>query len=352
FEQGSGDSKSDLHELKAYVLAKLMWNPNADLSKIINEFLTGYYGNAASDLRQYFDKIEKAVIDSDNGLIIYGYPTSGMESYLTPQLLKEYSRIFDAAEKSVENQPEYLERVKIARLPLEYAILEIAKRNASDDLYIFKIEDTTFTVNPKMKERLNNFVTIANKAGIKNLHERGTSPDEYFAEMNKYFKEGIILHKAYKKDVKILSELNPKYAVDGSKTLTDGIKGEANYFFNWLGFEATEFEGIVDLNNETNIKQIRTDFLQEIKSWIWLPIKVEYFVSNSGIDFKKVGEVKNKVDEKKEGIFMESFVLNTSAKASNVKVKTKSLIHPPKWHLGYSNGEGKSWIFIDEIVVN
>ncbi len=106
FEQGSGDSYSDLHELKAYVLAKLMWNPNANVDDIINEFLTGYYGDAGPHIRTYFDKIHKAVKDSNKGLIIYGYPTTGMDSYLTPSLLKDYSQIFDEAEKSVKDKAE------------------------------------------------------------------------------------------------------------------------------------------------------------------------------------------------------------------------------------------------------
>jgi hypothetical protein len=352
FTQGSGDSYSDLHELKAYVLAKLMWNPDANVDDIINEFLTGFYGNAGPYIRTYFDKIHKAIKDSNKGLIIYGYPTTGMDSYLTPSLLKAYSQIFDEAENSVKDKAEYLERVKFARLPLEYAILEIAKRNASEELYIFKINEKDFTVNPKMKDRLTNFVNLANKAGIKNIHERGTTPDEYLNSMQSYFKEGIALHKAYKKGVKLLAEPHPNYSVEGGKTLSDGIKGEANYFFNWLGFEATEFEAVVDLQSEINITNIRTDFLQEVKSWIWLPKKVEYFVSVNGVDFKKIGEVKNEIDTKRTGIFTQPFILNTNTKAKYVKVKTESLITPPKWHLGYDNGRGKAFIFIDEIVIN
>ncbi len=170
--------------------------------------------------------------------------------------------------------------------------------------------------------------------------------------MQTYFKEGIVLHKAYKKDVKLLTEPHPNYSVEGGKTLSDGIKGEANYFFNWLGFEAKEFEAIVDLQSETNIENIRTDFLQEVKSWIWLPKKVEYFVSDDGVDFNKIGEVKNKIDTKRTGIFTEPFTLNKKTKARYVKVRTESLITPPKWHLGYDNGKGKAFIFIDEIVIN
>ncbi len=351
FEQGSGDSKSDMHELKAYVLANLMWNPNADVENIINEFLNGYYGKAGKYINEYFHLMHNSLKKSGAGLIIYGYPSNGKDSYLTPELLDKYSELFKQAEKSVADDSLLLSRVKTARLPLEYAILELSKLNISEKYRIFNIENNKVIVNKKMKDLLENFVQIANKSGINSLHERGFSPDKYYADMQKYFKEGMMIHKAYHKDIKILSELSPKYSVGGANTLVDGVLGEANYFFNWLGFEGNEFEAVVDLKEETKINSIRINFLQEVKSWIWLPKIVEYYISNDGKNFKKIGDVKNIIDEKKEDIFTEPFTIKTNENARYVKIKTKSLIHCPRWHIGYNNGTGKAWLFVDEIIV-
>ncbi|MCB9208903.1 MAG: DUF4838 domain-containing protein [Ignavibacteriales bacterium] len=352
FEQGSGNSWSDMHELKAYVLAKLMWNPNADVNKIINEFIYGYYGKAAQYIIQYFEIRQSAVQNSNDGLIIYGYPRTGINSYLTPALLMEYTQIFDKAEQSVIDDPKYLERVRAARIPLEYAILEIAKLNVNDDLRIFIPNENDFDVNKKMIERLDFFVSNANITGIERIHERGLSPDEYNSQMQKYFREGMIIHKGYKKNIEILSDIHPNYTANGASTLTDGITGEANYFFNWLGFEANEFEAIVDLNESMDISSIRTNFLQEVKSWIWLPKSVEYYISNNGINFTKIGEVKRRTKETQTGIFTESFSLSLkNKKARYVKVKTNSLINCPVWHIGHNHGNGKAFIFIDEIIV-
>ncbi len=254
FEQGSGDSKSDLHELKAYVLAKLMWNPDANVPNIINEFMNGYYGDAGKYIKEYFQTMHSALKKSGQGLIIYGYPSNGKDSYLTPELLDKYTKLFNDAEQSVSNDSLFLSHVKTARLPLEYAILELSKLNVSDNYRIFNIVNNKVVVNQKMKDLLADFVEEANKSGIKSLHERGYSPDEYYADMQKYFKDGMIIHKAYHKDVKILSELSPKYSVNGSSTLTDGVTGEANYFFNWLGFEGNEFEAVVDLKENNKNK--------------------------------------------------------------------------------------------------
>ena len=170
--------------------------------------------------------------------------------------------------------------------------------------------------------------------------------------MQKYFIEGMVIHKGYKKNIEILSDIHPNYTANGASTLTDGITGEANYFFNWLGFEANEFEAIVDLNESMDISSIRTNFLQEVKSWIWLPKSVEYYISNNGINFTKIGEVKRRTKETQTGIFTESFSLSLkNKKARYVKVKTNSLINCPVWHIGHNHGNGKAFIFIDEIIV-
>jgi hypothetical protein len=352
FEQGSGDSKSDMHELKAYLLAKLMWNPDADVENIISEFLNGYYGKAGKYISEYFHLMHNALKKSGKGLIIYGYPSNAKDSYLTPDLLDQYTKYFDEAEQSVADDTVYLNRVKTARLPLEYAKLELSKLNISGKYRIFNIVNNKVVVNQKMKDLLENFVKEADRSGIKSLHERGYSPDQYYSDMQKYFKEGMIIHKAYHKDVKILSTVSPNYSADGPQTLVDGVIGEPNYYFNWLGFEGNEFEAVVDLKKKTDINSIRTDFLQEVKSWIWLPKSVEYYVSDDGKNFTKVGEVKDTISEKREGIFTEPFACKVNnVKARYVKVQTKSLIHCPRWHIGYNNGQGKAWLFVDEIVV-
>lgn len=353
FEQGSGDSWSDFHELKAYVLAKLMWNPDEDINAVKNEYFNGYFGKAAPKVKEYFDLIDSSLVKSGDKLIIYGYPSTGKDSYLKPELLDKYSEIFDESEKVVKDDVKYLKRVKEVRLPLEYAILELSKLNVSAKYSIFNIDDNKVSVKDGMKEKLYNFVNGAKEAGIKSLHERGLSPDEYYSSMQKYFNEGFTIHKAYKKNVKVISQIHPNYLVKGPQTLTDGTIGEANYFFNWLGFEATEFEAVVDLEEMTDINLVRTNFLQEIKSWIWLPKSIEYFVSGDDVNYVKIGEVKNKIDEHKDGIFTEPFTLNVNnIKARYIKVKTHSLINCPRWHIGYNNGKGKAFIFVDEIIVD
>ena len=61
-----GQGASHIHgtefaELRAWVLAKLMWEPSQDVDKLIDEFLDGYYGPAAGPIREYITTLQNSV---------------------------------------------------------------------------------------------------------------------------------------------------------------------------------------------------------------------------------------------------------------------------------------------------
>ena len=57
FLQGSNSKGGggELAELRGYLCAKLLWNPDRDYQSILTEFTNGYYGPAAARLRDYVD---------------------------------------------------------------------------------------------------------------------------------------------------------------------------------------------------------------------------------------------------------------------------------------------------------
>ncbi len=118
FEQGNYHSRGgEFAELRAWVLAKLMWNPERDADALIDEFLKGYYGAAAPRIRAYIDLIHDAVEETDHYLNIHSTATA---PFLTLDVLSQAARHFDGAEAAVADQPDVLMRVRIARLPVRY----------------------------------------------------------------------------------------------------------------------------------------------------------------------------------------------------------------------------------------
>jgi len=121
FEQGdAGSSCSDFPELRAWLLAHLMWNPAQDTGALMNEFLSGYYGPAAWPLRRYIDHLQDALSRSGAAMHCYAQDTS---AWLSLDDINKATLLFDEAQSAVKGDPALEARVKRARLPLDYAWL-------------------------------------------------------------------------------------------------------------------------------------------------------------------------------------------------------------------------------------
>lgn len=349
FEQGSGRSRSEFQELRTYLLAKLLWNPKANVGALIDDFTDGYYGRAAPSLRRYIQLLHSSLDKSGGDLQIYGYPFDGFRTYLTPALLGQYAGLFNKAEAAAGGETEILKRVKCARLPLEFAILEISKRNVTPRLSTFIRKKGGFGLNPEMPGRLDAFAEWANRVGFLALNENGTPPDAYKSATEEFFSAGAINHIALDRPAHLLTPASEKYPVGGARALTDGLKGTRDYHSNWLGFEGTEMEATIDLGTATRIQSISAAFLQDANSWIWIPEQVEFSISKTGAVFEKTGSLEGTTDPHASGEIVENFSCTFSPQeARYIKIKTRSVLQCPAWHKGAG---GKAWIFTDEIVV-
>jgi hypothetical protein len=349
FQQGCGANVGEFGELRTYLIAKLLWNPDCNIDSVMNDFLSGYYGAAGRDIRAYIDMMHDALERSGRGLGIYGYPYNAIDSYLTPSLIEEYSHIFDRAESNVGGNPMFLERVKNARLPLEFAILDISLHDVTPTLSYFDKRDGRWTVKPEMRERLDRFVAQAKKAGIQRLEESGTSPDDYRRSVEQQLQVSVEGNLAFGKPVTLLTTYSDKYPVGGPQALTDGFHGPNDYNCNWLGFEGENMDAIVDLGKDTTISSVSTGFLQMWYAWIWLPLKVEVAVSSDGKTFTNVASMVNTVPDTTAGTFTKVFAADVGRRrARYVRVTAPARLTCPDWHIGAGQ---KSWIFVDEIVV-
>ena len=349
FEQGSNRSLSEFHELRCYIMSKLLWNPDVDVDSVVNDFLKGFYGDAWLHIRKYIDHMREALIESGGSLTIYGYPWDGHQTYLTPALLHKYTSYFDDAEEAVSDKPDILARVEKARLPIEFAILEISKRNVTEKLSLFKKSGERWEVKPGMREKMELFVRNSNRFQFKRLHEMGFTPNEYRESMTYYFENGITDHLAYGAIVNVKNPYSEKYPAGGVTALTDGLRGTNDYHFNWLGFEGHELDAVVVLDGTNLVKNISVNFLQDAKSWVWVPHSVEFFGSPDGVNYKHLKSVKKKTGEHNYEKIIETFSTTIENNQFQfIRITTQSFIECPQWHLGAG---GKAWIFADEIIV-
>lgn len=349
FQQGSGAALSEFVELRSYLIAKLLWNPGLDPQKIMNDFIYGYYGDAAPYLQEYIGTMHDELESSGENLWIYGYPYSAINSYLRPELIKLYKDMFDKGELAVRDSPVMLDRVRQARLPLDFAILDISLHEADSELSWFSSENGRFTLKQEMVNLLDSFVNRCNRLNVKMLNEQGTTPEDYRLTVRQYLLKSADRHLAIGKEVTLLTPFSPKYDAGGANALTDGLRGIDDYHYNWLGFEGDDLEAIIDLGNETEIREVSADFLQDTRSWVFLPKLFTASWSTDGEKFNKIGTVVNITPDNKSGAFIQNYSVTVNGiKARYIKVVAESLKTCPSWHIG--SGQ-KAWIFTDEIVV-
>lgn len=127
FEEGSTSQwgKTEFIELKSWVIAKLLWNPEQDTMALVDDFIHGYYGAAADKVMEYFCLLEdrlKASPDSHFG--IYDPPRN---EYLSADDISHALDLFRQAKECAENE-QIRERVFEAELPIRYWALIKAEK--------------------------------------------------------------------------------------------------------------------------------------------------------------------------------------------------------------------------------
>ncbi|MCX6276779.1 MAG: family 20 glycosylhydrolase [Bacteroidetes bacterium] len=161
----------------------------------------------------------------------------------------------------------------------------------------------------------------------------------------------LIYHHAIGKPVKYLSEFSYRYPASGDEAMTDGLRGTVNHRDGfWHGYQGNNVDLIIDLGKVMPVNSVQTNFLQNQKSWIFLPEVVEYSLSSDGKKYHSFNEVLNKISQKEEQAIIQpfNFQFMENTKARYIRVKAKNPGKCPAWHEGA--GE-PSWIFIDEVVV-
>lgn len=351
FEQHS-HNPSELFELRSYITAKLLWNPDLDIDELLKEFTTGYYQEAGPFVKKYIDLIHaKIQEDNDFFLFLYGDPSEAFSSYLNPELLGEYAQLFDEAEKAVAHKPEVIERVKMARLGIDYAILEACRKNITTEYSLLvDNQESKKTINPMVASLLDNFINTARKNNITLMNEMGFTVNEYASNYMSALKIAQKPNKAKGKKVVTLTKPK-KYANEDPLILTDGALGGSSFYANWLGYEGNDMEVIVDLGESQNISAISLAFLQVTNHVVFLPSSVSYSASIDNRSFTPLGDIKNPAPLQKTSKVndIKRFDLDFEPREVRyLKVSAKNT-ETPYWH--HAAGL-PSWVFADEIIIN
>lgn len=150
--------------------------------------------------------------------------------------------------------------------------------------------------------------------------------------------------------VKIEHKYNRQYTGGGDEGLIDGIRGTINFASGeWQGYQPKDLIATIDLQRETTISKLGGGFLQNARSWIWMPTRIVFETSMDGVTFTKAAEIKTDIapTDMKEQI--KDYVTTISpTKARYVRVHAYNLGKIPAWHPGAGDD---TFIFVDEITI-
>ncbi len=350
FEQHSSQP-SELFELRSYMLAKLLWNPDLNVDSLMTVFTDGYYEEAGVYVKQYVDRIH-AELQQDEGffLFLYGDPSEAFDAYLSADLLQQYSAWFDAAEQAVAHKPAVLSRVQKARLGVDFAVLEACRKNLSATYTLLVHDDSGKPVaNPMVGNLLESFYQTCQEHDITLMNEMRFAVSEYYQNYQAALQVAMRPNIARGKSVVSLTQPK-KYANEDPMVLTDGALGGSSFYANWLGYEGNDLEVVLDLGEAMETHSISMAYLQVTNHIVFLPEKVEYFSSLDGEQFTRLGTVPS------------PFPLTKASKVNDIRyydltyapqpmryIKVKAHnTETPYWH--HAAGL-PSWVFADEVIV-
>lgn len=132
FHQANREVGGEMHELRAYLLAKSLWDFEGDWYKYYVEFCEAFYLDAAPFIIEYIDKLHAYKLKHNQILDIFDGPYTYRNSFLRIPYMKEYNELFEEAYyavgktnktlRTIEND-EYNVKLKQRIESLELALL-------------------------------------------------------------------------------------------------------------------------------------------------------------------------------------------------------------------------------------
>lgn len=151
------------------------------------------------------------------------------------------------------------------------------------------------------------------------------------------------------RNISILHSFANQYSAGGELALLDFETGGPDFRTGqWQGYEGVDLVATIDLGEKEPVKTVSINFLQDENAWIFMPLAVEFFVSDDGRIFKQVGTVQNEISYKVKGAIRHTFTSKINQRPRYLKIRGINRQTCPSDHKGAG---GKSWIFADEITI-
>jgi hypothetical protein len=165
FAEGTWEtSGGEFSALRAWLIARLLWDPNQDIDGLIRDFCDHFYGPAGPLIVQYIDLEEAKVAKSRDRLTEKHQVNDRMFDLA---FVQQADAVFDRAEQLTAGTP-YQERIAGARIPVDYVVLSRLNE------YVAEAAADGSRWQPDVDRRRDRFWKSISAAGVKAFYQGGS----------------------------------------------------------------------------------------------------------------------------------------------------------------------------------
>jgi hypothetical protein len=150
------DGGGEFSELRAWVFSQLLWNPERDGRKLIDEFVENVFGEASPYISQYIKLLHDQVRPDSVYFSIWEDPED--VNYLSSKTIRTADSLFTLAKNAAKSDTALYNRVELAYLPVLYT-----------QLYFYSIGGSAYLRRDQVPAALATFEKIIKRKRITSL---------------------------------------------------------------------------------------------------------------------------------------------------------------------------------------
>ena len=190
--------------------------------------------------------------------------------------------------------------------------------------------------------------------------EMARAVDRRSLELEDHGGTNTVRHLAWQRPVQVTHPTTSPYSAGGDAALTDGIRGSIDRRGgHWQGYQGVDFLGVVELDTERALQEVKVGFLQNAGYQILLPRIVEVAISADGVEFEALPVASHDVPRETDLPLRRYFTFGLEGRTARyVRVRAVNAgASPGAGEAGPAqSGQGRAgdppvWIYVDEIIV-
>ena len=336
FAHGSEYKYSTFQELKATVLAKLLWDVTTDVSKEIERYFNSRFSNKLSGiLTNYYTFIDQTFLENKKEHGIYSGIKSTTQKYLDPKVFFDFYNEFDLHTQKNQYDKDFL-RIATA---LTFLKLEIMRDYGYGEFGFATLSSNNeIIIKNEVGKLLDNLSVYRKSADLEEYNEVKFTLSDYIDSWHKtIYRFHKRKHYFFKKPFKVISEMDEDY--QNKKVLNDGAFGLNDYNTNWHIVTVDDLALEIERKYIEKSTKITMSFLQDAKHNIFYPSEIKILDEDEKLIKKLV-------------VPLETTMLNTREITVNLPTKLDDKELPKTFILKIEKQKvkGKNALACDEII--